>query len=469
MMQFYSTNRNIQSKSITGFKDTVSFSEALFMGIAPDGGLFMPTEIPHISNEEIQAMQNEDYYKTAFIIINKFLKDVFSKDELLSIVKESYSYNIPIEKIDSNNINASLVRLDQGPTASFKDYAARFMARAMQKLKPPDKKITILVATSGDTGSAVGEAFYGLENFNVFILYPNKEISILQKQQMDNIGKNVTTLPIEGKFDDCQQLVKRAFIDPELKYLNLTSANSINIGRILPQVVYYFYAFAQLIGDWTKDVSIEKNCFKEVVFAIPSGNFGNSLGCEIARRMGLPVKRIILAVNENDVFPKYLTNGIYKKIIPSKYCISNAMNVGNPSNLARYFDLYGGTIDKEGKIHKEPNINSMRENLFSVSITDEETIDTIKNIYFEDQTVLEPHGAVGIAALKKYRIETKDNSPAICYETAHPWKFPEKIEDLLKIKLKAPDSIVIRNKKRNQPKVLPHNYNNFKEILIKGE
>jgi threonine synthase len=265
-----------------------------------------------------------------------------------------------------------LARLDQGPTASFKDFAARFMARAMAYFKPADQQVTILVATSGDTGSAIGEAFKGLEGFRVYILYPENEVSAIQKKQLDSIGQNVQAIAVDGKFDDCQAMVKQAFSDPDpdLQPLHLTSANSINLGRILPQIVYYFYCYVNCVDS-----------MEPAVISVPSGNFGHSLGCEIARRMGLPVDRIIIATNANDEFPAFLESAKYHKIQPSRMCLSNAMNVGNPSNLARYFELYGGTIDKEGTVHKHPDLDQMRQHLYSVAISDGQTVATMKKYY----------------------------------------------------------------------------------------
>lgn len=445
---YYSTNKNLNN----GFKKKVTFKEALFIGLAPDNGLFMPTKIPLISKNEILKLKEKPYHKVAYKILKLFLENEISDNDLKEIVKRAYNFEVPIEKLENLTY---IARLDQGPTASFKDFAARFMARVMLKLKPKDKEITILVATSGDTGSAVGEAYRGLEGFKVYTLYPKNEVSKIQKKQLDSIGKNVKSIAIDGKFDDCQRLVKEAFSDKELKKLNLTSANSINIGRILPQIVYYFYSY----------IKTAKN-FEEIIFSAPSGNFGNSLGCEIARRMGLPVKKIIIAVNENDEFPRFLDTREYKKIEPSRHCLSNAMNVGNPSNLARYFDLYSGTIDKEGIVYKMPNIEEMRKNLFSVSISDEDTIKTIKEIYNKNKLVIEPHGAVGIAAMKKY-FKENEKILTICLETADSAKFPEIIQKELNIKPEIPENLEKFNKRKGDANNLPNDYDRLKEYLLK--
>ena len=262
--------------------------------------------------------------------------------------------------------------------------------------------------------------FKGVAGIDVTILYPAAEVSLRQKKQLDTIGGNVQALSVHGKFDDCQNLVKQAFSDPALTKFNLTSANSINFGRILPQMIYYIYAYAQLAAPG-----------EQIVFSVPSGNFGNALGCEYARRMGLPVAKLVMPTNENDEFPGYLKTGTYRKVAPSRACISNAMNVGHPSNLARFFELYGGTVDRVGLVHRYPDIEEMRRHIFSVSITDDETRQTIKNIYEHYRTVLEQHGAVGWAGLAAYRSATADNHLAVSLETAHPAKFPEEIEKLL--------------------------------------
>jgi threonine synthase len=447
---YHSTNRNSNHKK--NLMNSFTFKQALFMSLAPDNGLFMPSEIPPISKKAILNLKGKPYHQVAYEILKKFLSTEINDQELKAIVESCYNFDIPLEKLDGLTW---IVRLDQGPTASFKDFAALLMARLMQKLKPKNKKIAILVATSGDTGSAIGEAFRGLKGIKVYILYPKNEVSSIQKRHMDTIGKNVTTISINGKFDDCQKMVKRAFIDPDLKKLNLTSGNSISIGRILPQIVYYFYIYANLVDS-----------FKPVVFSIPSGNFGNSFGCEFARRMGLPVKKIIIATNENDEFPKFLKTGVYKKVEPAKNCISNAMNIGHPNNLARYFHLYNGSMDKTGNVSKEPNLKRMRDYIFSVAISDKETIKTINWIYLKYDTIVEPHGAVGIAALLKYRAFDK-KTLAICIETAHPAKFPETIKKELKIWPGMPKSMRIIYQRQGESHKLSKSYAKLKEFLLK--
>lgn len=445
-MKFYSTNRNIPG---IGFSHLVSFSEALSLGIAPDGGLFMPERIPLLSKADILVLKEKPYAEVAFEVLKNFLLDPLTEDQLKHICSDAYNFDIPIEKF---NNNIFLARMDQGPTASFKDFAARLLSRLMSALKTPGKTITVLVATSGDTGGAVGEAFKGLKETRVIILYPKKEVSTVQKKQLDGIGENVISIQVEGNFDDCQLLVKSAFADEDLKKHNLTSANSINVGRVLPQIVYYFYLYLKAAKD-----------FEKIIFTVPTGNLGNALGCEIARRMGLPVEKIILATNANNEVPEFLKNASYKKISPSINSISNAMNVGNPSNLARFFDLYGGTVDKEGLVHKMPDIDAMRKNLFSESVSDAETVTTIKEAYEKNNVLLEPHGAVGVAVTKRY-FSSHPALNCIVLETAHPAKFPEVIEKELKIQVPLPASM--RSIKNNiAPVSLSNRYSDLKKFI----
>jgi threonine synthase len=262
---------------------------------------------------------------------------------------------VPVEKADDLDY---ILRLDRGPTASFKDFAARMMARLMQHfLSMEGRNLTILTATSGDTGSAVANAFLGLKNIDVIILFPAGEITDIQRKQMTTLKKNIKVLAVNGKFDDCQHLVKTAFRDPALSHIPLSSANSINIGRLLPQSVYYFHAWAELSGNE-----------KPVVFSVPSGNFGNLMGGVIAKKMGLPVEKFIIATNENDEVPVYFRSGNYRPIVPSLNCISSAMNVGHPSNLARLIAVYGGVMDEKGNISSAPDMDKMVKDFFSVSI-----------------------------------------------------------------------------------------------------
>lgn len=451
-IRYYSTNRNLECvEGIIPFKGSVSFQEALLRGQAPDEGLFMPDYIPRLSIDDVLALKNRPYPEIALLVAKLFLDDEISHDALEKIVYDSYNFDVPLETVADGKY---VMRLDQGPTASFKDFAARMMARLMSHFRGRGRRLNVLVATSGDTGSAVGEAFKGVDGIDVNILYPRAEVSGRQKKQLDTIGDNVRALSIDGKFDDCQDLVKQAFSDPSLEYLNFTSANSINFGRILPQIVYYIYAYARLCGKGD-----------EIVISVPSGNFGNALGCEYARRMGLPIKKLVMPTNENDEFPRYLTTGVYGKVSPSRACLSNAMNVGHPSNLARFFDIYGGTVDRMGNVHKYPDIDTMRKNIFSVSISDDVTKECIKQTYETYGVILEPHGAVGWRGLEIFLEKNGDYSPCVSLETAHPAKFPDEIIELLGITPELPDSMKDIDKREGEPTDLPVAYGTFKEYL----
>jgi len=446
---FYSTNLK---------SELLPFREALLKGQAPDIGLYMPEEIPLFSTDEIQTFSNMEYHEIAFAIGKIFLRGQIPENDLLGIVRDSYNYDVPLEKIYENKY---VMRLDQGPTASFKDFAARMMGRLMQYyLNTENRDLLILTATSGDTGSAIANAFYGLDNIKVLVLFPETEVTVRQRKQMTTLGKNVRIVALDSKFDTCQTLVKQAFADPDLEYLNLSSANSINIGRLIPQVMYYFYSFAKL-RHGKKDDS--------VIFSVPSGNFGDMMGGLIAKKMGLPVRRFIIATNENDEFPNFLSTGRYEKVVPSKNCISSAMNVGHPSNLARVVALYGGVMDEQGNIGKNPDLNLMRKDMYSVSISDAETEAYIKNSYKDYGLLLEPHGAVGWAGLQHYIKENKiKDSPDQLYislETAHPAKFPEKIRKLLLFDPAIPPSLEgIEDKEESYDK-MPDDYAAFKTYL----
>jgi threonine synthase len=448
---FYSTNNT--AKPLT-------FSEALLQGLAPDKGLYMPEHIPVVSQKEIGHFTDKEYYEIAFEVSRKFLKGQIPDDELIAIVQDSYNYDIPLEPVYERKY---VLRLDQGPTASFKDFAARMMGRLMQYYLDKEKRsLLILAATSGDTGSAVASAFYGLGNINTVILFPESEVTDRQRKQMTTLGNNVHVLALDAKFDDCQALVKRAFTDPDLFSLNLSSANSINIGRLIPQTIYYFYAFARLrLG----------NPEEKVIFSVPSGNFGDMMGGILAMKMGLPVERFIIATNENDEFLNYVKTGIYNKIEPSRNCISSAMNVGHPSNLARLIALYGGNMDETGTILRQADLYSMRNEIFSVSISDIMTKDTIGEAYMKYHLLLEPHGAVGWAGLMEYlKIHPEDDVPNqlfISLETAHPAKFPNEIQNILGIDPSLPPSLRGLEAKPEIYSRIENDYGAFKDYLRK--
>ncbi|MBN2460777.1 MAG: threonine synthase [Candidatus Cloacimonetes bacterium] len=447
---FYSTNFRAES---------LDFRHALLKGQAPDRGLYMPQEIPVISREELDTFSTQDYPRIAFEIIGRFLRQQIPDDDLLDLCQDAYDYDVPLEKVyDSKYI----MRLDQGPTASFKDFAARMMGRLMQYYLNQEKRsLLILTATSGDTGSAIANAFYGLDNIKVVVLFPRKEVTARQRKQMTTLGKNVQILALDAKFDDCQSLVKQAFADPDLEYLHLSSANSINIGRLIPQIVYYFYAFARLRKGKAND---------GVIFSVPSGNFGDMMGGMLALKMGLPVIKYIIATNENDEFPVLVKTGVYKKIEPSRNCISSAMNVGHPSNLARLIALYGGIMDEKGNMMKQPDLELMRKDIYAVSIDDAGTRKTIHTAYQKHRLLLEPHGAVGWAGLQQFLQDNPQfDDPEQLYislETAHPAKFPEQIREILNIDPKLPPSLEGIESKEETYSSIDNNYHDFKKYLI---
>lgn len=441
-MRFYSTN--LQTPE-------VDLGTALITGQAPDKGLYMPKEIPVIPQDEIFSLKDKPYPEVAFAVMRRWSKGLLTEDELLKICYECYDYPVPLEKVEEARY---LLRLDRGPTASFKDFAARMMARLLRHImKREGGELVILTATSGDTGSAVASAFHKVERIRMVVLFPIAEVSDRQRRQMTTLGGNVLTVGIDGKFDDCQALVKRAFTDPHLKHIRFSSANSINIGRLLPQSVYYFYA-ASRVG--------EKG--KKLVVAVPSGNFGNMCAGMIAWRMGLPAHRFVIATNENDEFPRFLATGRYEKIVPSRKCISNAMNVGHPSNLPRLVALYGGVMDEEGRIRKEPDFRAMRKEMFGLSVTDEQTRQTIVNAWHRYRILLEPHGAVAWFGLERY-LETAEATPAVAIETAHPAKFPEEIKSLLGIEPELPASLAGLDTRPEYYETGPADYRWFQEFL----
>lgn len=443
-MKLYSTN--LQAPE-------VSFETALIAGQAPDKGLYLPRSLPPLSEADLVSLKNKTYPEVAFHVLSKVLEGEIDEPSLKAITFDAYNYDVPLEKL---NDNTYIMRLDRGPTASFKDFAARLMARLMQYyLKKENKQITILTATSGDTGSAVAHAFYGLDNVKVIVLFPEKEVSDRQRKQMTTLQKNITAIAIDGKFDDCQAMVKKAFSDEELKSLNLSSANSINIGRLIPQSLYYIYAYTRLCS-----------YPEEIIFSIPSGNFGNMMGCVLAKTMGLPVKKIIASVNENDEVPSFLSSGEYQKIVPSLNCLSNAMNVGHPSNLARLIAMYGGQMDEQGDIHKMPDMEKLRTDIYSSSVTDEETKSTMREILEKYSILIEPHGAVGIKGLTDYRNKTQDNTLAVTLETAHPAKFPGEVGKVTGIDPEPPRSLKEIEEKEEQMDFLDTEYIKFKEYLL---
>jgi len=447
-VRYYSTNRSVPR---------VRLADALLQGQAGDRGLFLPERFPPVTPDELAAWSSLGYAEIAARVLRRYTADMIDDARLRQLCDDAYDFDVPLEPVIDRR---HLLRLDRGPTASFKDFAARMMARWMGVLMEAEHgELVILTATSGDTGSAVAHAYYGVDRVQVVVLFPIEEVSTRQRQQMTTIGGNVTTLGIEGQFDDCQALVKRAFADPDLASLRLTSANSINIGRLLPQAVYYFHAYAKLA---------RPGATEPVIFSIPSGNFGDMMGAVIAAGMGLPVRRLVIATNANDEVPAFLSTGRYARIVPSRVCISNAMNVGHPSNLARLVDVYGGWMDETGALREAPDMDRMRQDLFGISIDDEQTRSTIRETYDRYGAVLEPHGAVGWAGLEHYlRQHPQDGDTlAICVETAHPAKFPDEIRALLGFDPEVPPSLVGLEGRQESYPVMSAAYEPFRDLLL---
>jgi len=422
-LRFRSTNR---------VAPPVTLREALLQGQAPDRGLYLPSELPTFTRAELAGLAGRSYPDVAHAVLRRFTGGVIGDARLAEMCRDAYDFDVPLERVEGRLF---LMRLDRGPTASFKDFAARMMARWMSELTRDEPgELVILTATSGDTGSAVAHAYHGVPRVRSVVLFPTDEVSTRQRKQMTTLGGNVHTFAVDGKFDDCQALVKRAFSDPALAGLRLSSANSINIGRLLPQTVYYFYAYVRLAAAADAE---------PVVFSVPSGNFGDMMGGVLAWRMGLPVRSLVVATNANDEVPRYLASGEYRKISPSRVCISNAMNVGHPSNLARLVDVYGGWMDETGLVRTRPDLDRMRRDLFAASVSEDETRSTIREAHGRWKVVLEPHGAVGWAGLRRY-LEAEAppaGQLAVSIETAHPAKFPEEIRSLTGVEPEPPASL----------------------------
>lgn len=430
-MQYFSTSGN---------SPKVDFMLATISGLAPDKGLYFPEYIPELGNEFIQNLANYAKEEIAFKVIKPYTGSTLPDDILLKIVTETINFDFPLVRV---NDGIYALELFHGPTLAFKDVGARFMSRCLAYFcQNQSEKITVLVATSGDTGGAVASGFYNVPGIDVVILYPTGKVSKFQEQQLTTLGNNITALEIEGTFDECQALVKQAFADENLKSkLFLTSANSINIARWLPQQFYYFFAYQQ----WE-----EKN--QPPVISVPSGNFGNICAGLLAHRSGLPVSHFVAACNANDIVDKYLATGEYLPK-PSVATISNAMDVGNPSNFARILTLF----DKE--------FNSLKDVLSSYSISDTETREILNKVYHEFNYLMDTHGAVGYLALKKY-LSGHPAQKGIFLETAHPVKFHDVVEPVIKEQIKIPEALqeIIRRKKNSIK--LPSAYSSFSEFLL---
>ena len=411
-MNYYSTNNK---------NHKVSLKEAVLQGLAPDNGLYMPEHIPQLPQGFFDTLHTKSFQEIAFEVANAFLKDDVPIDELKRIIEHTISFDAPLIQLEKNIF---ALELFHGPTLAFKDFGARFMSQLLGHFAKEEKReIVILVATSGDTGSAVANGFLGVPGTKVIVLYPSGKVSEIQEKQFTTLGQNITALEVDGSFDDCQRLVKEAFLDAELRNkFFLTSANSINIARLIPQSFYYFYAWSRL-----KD----KN---NVVFSVPSGNFGNLTAGMIAKRMGLPIKHFVASTNINDIVPEYLRTSEFKPR-PSRSTISNAMDVGNPSNFARMLDLYQHDFEK------------LKADISGYDFSDSETQTVMRDVFSETKYILDPHGAVGYLGLKKYLAENK-NVTGVFLETAHPAKFLEVVERTLKTQVQIPKELEAFLKKK---------------------
>lgn len=430
-MKYYSTNKN---------SEIVSFKEATIRGQAPDKGLYFPESIPQVDKELINDIEKISNEEIAFQVIKPYVADEIKDEELFNIVSETVNFPIPLVKVNDNIFSLELFH---GPTLAFKDIGARFMSRCLGYfLNDENKKVTVLVATSGDTGGAVANGFYDVPGVEVIILYPSGKVSPVQEKQLTTLGKNIHALEIEGNFDDCQQLVKQAFADKEINQkLFLTSANSINVARWLPQQFYYFFAYKQ----WTdKDHA--------PVISVPSGNFGNICAGILAKQSGLPVQHFIAACNANDVVTEYLQTSNFKPQM-AKSTLSNAMDVGNPSNFIRILEIFH---------HQFPEL---KNNLSSYSITDKETSIAIGHVFEKYDYTLDPHGAVGYLSLERF-LETHPGRKGIFLETAHPVKFPNAVEKATSTKIDIPSSISSLMKSEKSSIKMDASYELFKNFLL---
>ncbi|WP_282180365.1 threonine synthase [Maribacter stanieri] len=431
-MKFYSLNNTAPE---------VSFDTAVVNGIAPDKGLYFPEEInplPISFFENIESFSNEEI---AFKAIQQFVSGIVPNDVLKDILKEVLDFDFPVVEITPN---IGTLELFHGPTMAFKDVGARFMAQCLGYFSSSTKnEVTVLVATSGDTGGAVANGFLGVEGVNVVILYPSGKVSDIQERQLTTLGKNITALEVDGTFDDCQAMVKNAFLDKELlDKMKLTSANSINVARWLPQLFYFLFAYKQV-----------KSKGKEIVFSVPSGNFGNICAGLVAQRLGMPVKHFIASTNVNDTVPQFMLTKEYNPK-PSTATISNAMDVGDPSNFIRIRHLF------------KDDFEALKKNLSSYSFDDNNTKEALKEIYNISGYIADPHGAVGYLGLKKYQ-QQHPETYGIFLETAHPVKFLDIVEETLNEKLEIPAQIQkVMGKTKTSIKI--SNYEGLKDFLLKS-
>ena len=433
-MRYYSTN---------GKTEMVDLREAVVKGLAADNGLFMPERIVALPTTFYEQIDKLSFQDIAFTVAQAFFGEDVDADALRTIVNETLAFDCPVVPVQANRY---ALELFHGPTLAFKDVGARFMARLLSHFVGQDQKqaINVLVATSGDTGSAVANGFLGVEGVNVYVLYPKGKVSTIQESQFTTLGQNITAIEVDGVFDDCQALVKQAFMDKELnEQLLLTSANSINVARFLPQAFYYFYAYAQMK---------RQGLHSELVFCVPSGNFGNITAALFAHRMGLPVKRFIAANNANDVFYQYLQTGKYQPK-PSVQTIANAMDVGNPSNFARIYDLYGG-------YH-----HTISQLIAGFRFSDDEIRATIRDCFQQTGYVLDPHGACGYKALQ---LSLSENEHGVFCETAHPAKFKETVDAVLPNPINVPERLARFMQGRKQTHPMNNSFNKFKAFLLQN-
>ncbi len=435
-MKYYSTNKQAPLASL---------KKAVIKGLAGDKGLYMPENIDLLKDFVVGEMKDMTFQEIAFVVAEALFGDDVENGILKKIVYDTLSFDTPVVPVHDNIYSLELFH---GPTLAFKDVGARFMARLLGYFITREgvKDVNVLVATSGDTGSAVANGFLGVEGINVYVLYPKGKVSAIQECQFTTLGQNITALEIDGTFDDCQALVKSAFMDDEINdHMKLTSANSINVARFLPQSFYYFYAYAQLDKIGKAD---------ELVVSVPSGNFGNITAGIVAYWMGLPIKRFIAANNRNDVFLDYLNTGVYTPR-PSVATIANAMDVGDPSNFARIMDLFS--------IYPNP-YESIKKRIAGYTYTDSEITDTMRKVYKQYGYILDPHGACGYQGLIDTELTQKETG--LFLETAHPAKFKSTVDEILGIDLEIPAKLQAFMKGEKQSIELGKDFQNFKKYLL---
>lgn len=414
----------------TGRLRPASFSDVVLQGLAPDGGLYMPAMIPRLTGDSLRQLEGLSLAQVAWLMLYPYVSEELKEEDLAEICQEVFNFPLPLVQLNSR---MRVLELFHGPTLAFKDFGARFMARILSRIAlRQGLEVKVVVATSGDTGSAVAAGFYKVQGIRVYILYPKGRVSPGQQKQLTTWGGNITALEIDGNFDDCQRHVKALLADESLKgQILLTSANSINLARLLPQMVYYAYAYAETPG-------------KELVFSVPSGNFGNLTAGLMASAMGIPIKHFVAATNANKVVPAYLNNGIYKPA-PSVPTLSNAMDVGNPSNFERMLHVYG---------HSHPN---MVKHLSGADFSDEQTLVAMQELYSHYGYVADPHGAVGYLGLKQ-RLAHDPDAQGIFLETAHPSKFPDTVQRALGNAPEIPSQLEAMLSKDEIKRQLPNDY-----------